>query len=72
MDRDNLVASRPKGFKLPSLTDLEAAVKSAITGCKEMMHTTVTFEDELKKGKETAESGDDAGDDEATEDSPEQ
>ena len=58
VDRDNLVASRPKGFKLPSLTDLEAAVKSAITGCKEMMvHTTVTFEDELKKGKETAESG---------------
>jgi CRISPR-associated protein Csb1 len=73
LDRDNLVASRPKGFKLPSLTDLEAAVKLAITGCKEMMvHTTVTFEDELKKGKETAESGDDAGDDEATDDTSEQ
>jgi hypothetical protein len=37
-----------------------------------MVHTTVTFEDELKKGKETAESGDDAGDDEATDDTSEQ
>jgi hypothetical protein len=32
----------------------------------------VTFEDELKKGKETADSGDDVGEDDATEDSPEQ
>ncbi len=72
IDRDNLVASRPKGFKLPSLTDLEPAVKSAGTSCKEMMvHTTVTFEDELKKGKETADGGD-AGEDDATDDSSEQ
>src|SRR6185437_4008940 len=40
VDRDNLVASRPKGFKLPSFSDLEAAVKSAIEACKELMvHT---------------------------------
>ena len=58
VDRENLIASRPKGYKLPSLTDLDAAVKSAITGCKELMvHTTVTFEDELKKGKDKPESG---------------
>ena len=74
IERDNLVASRPKGFKLPSLTDLEPAVKSAISGCKEMMvHTTVTFEDELKKGRETAESGDDEIDEDgASADSSEQ
>ena len=62
VDRDNLVATRPKGFKLPSLTDLETAVKSAITDCEGMMvHTTVTFEDELKKGKDKPEDSDDAG-----------
>jgi CRISPR-associated protein Csb1 len=61
VDRDNLVASRPKGFKLPSLPDLEEAVKAAIAGCKELMvHTTLTFEDELKKGKETTDTADSA------------
>jgi hypothetical protein len=35
-----------------------------------MVHTTVTFEDELKKGKETAEDGDDEGEKDATDDSP--
>lgn len=68
VDRDNLIASRPKGFKLPALTDLEEAVKSAIEVCKELMvHTTVTFEDELKKGKDKTESGE-AEDAEETED----
>jgi CRISPR-associated protein Csb1 len=72
IDRDALVASRPNGFTLPALADLEAAVTSAVAGCAEMMvHTTVTFEDELKKGKETAESGDDAGEEDATDDSSE-
>lgn len=53
IDLNNLVASRPKDFVLPSLPDLEASVKSAIADCKEMMvHTEVTFEDELKKAKE--------------------
>ena len=70
VDRDNLVALRPEGFRLPSLTDLEKALKSAINDCKELMvHTTVTFEDELKKGKETSDSGDAADDDDATTDS---
>lgn len=72
IDRDNLVADRPKGFKLPSLSDLEAAVKSAINGCKAMMvQTEVTFEDELKKGKETADGGDTADDDDTTDDTNE-
>ncbi len=73
IDRDNLVAERPKGFKLPSLVDLEATVKSAIEGCKGMMvQTEVTFEDELKKGKETADGGDTADEDEPTDDTNDQ
>ena len=70
LDRDNLIASRPAGYKLPSLPALESAVKNAIQDCKSLMvHTTVTFEDELKKGKE---SSDEAGDDDATDDSIEE
>jgi CRISPR-associated protein Csb1 len=70
VDRDNLVATRPKGFRLPSLPDLETAVKSAIADCKEMMiHTTVTFEDEMKTGKETTNGGDDANEEAAADDS---
>ncbi len=73
VDRDNLLASRPKGFRLPSLPVLEAAVKSAIGDCKEMMvHTTVTFEDELKKGKDKANGGEAADEEEATDDSSDQ
>ncbi len=74
VDRDNLIASRPQGFILPSLTDLEAAVKSAIAACKELMvPTTVTFEDELKKGKDEKKKkkgdADDADDDGSDNDS---
>jgi CRISPR-associated protein Csb1 len=73
VDRENLVASRPKGFKLPSLTDLEDAVKLAIADCKEMMvQTKVTFEDELKRSKETAIGEGTADEDDGTDDSPEQ
>lgn len=65
VDRANLEATRPRSFKLPSLADLAAAVKSAITGCKDdngkplMVHTTVTFEDELKKAKDEKKSVED-------------
>jgi hypothetical protein len=53
LDRDNLVAARPAGFKLPSLGELESAVKAAIAECHGLMvHTTVTFEDELNKAKD--------------------
>jgi CRISPR-associated protein Csb1 len=63
VDPENVVASRPKDFKLPSLPDLEAHVKTAIVDCQDsMVQTTVTFEDELKKAKETQGNGDDAGD----------
>lgn len=71
VDRDNLVATRPAGFKLPTLADLEAALKAAIAECKGLMvQTTVTFEDELTKAKdEKKKKGDenDSGDDEESE-----
>ena len=69
VDRHNLVATRPVAFKLPSLADLESALKAAIDECKALMvHTTVTFEDELKKAKDEkkpkGDDADDSGDDE--------
>lgn len=67
IDSKNLVATRPEGFVIPSLTELENALTSAIKACKDLMvHTTVTFEDDLKKAKDKKEedgSGDNAGDD---------
>lgn len=70
IDRENLIAARPAGFKLPLLGDLESAVKAAVTECGELMvNTTVTFEDDLKKAKDEkkkkADDADDDGDDEA-------
>ncbi|MEX1040800.1 MAG: type I-U CRISPR-associated RAMP protein Csb1/Cas7u [Pirellulaceae bacterium] len=63
MNRDDLAAARPEGFKLPDLTSLEDAVKKAIDDCKDLMvHTTVTFEDALKKAKESAGGDDNSGD----------
>lgn len=60
----SLIASRPVGFALPSLVDLESAIPAAIEGCKDenghplMVHSTVTFEGELKKGKDDKRKGD--------------
>ncbi len=82
VDRENLLATRPEGFKLPSLIDLANAVTSAIAECKDaegkplMLHTTVTFEDELKKGKDEKKSKeseqDDEGGDQENEETPDQ
>jgi CRISPR-associated protein Csb1 len=72
VDSDIGMRVRPEGFELPLLKDLEAAVPAAIKSCQaEMEHTTVTFEDDLKRGKDDGkddednsdESGDDADDD---------
>lgn len=53
IDKVNVQAMRPNGFTLPSLIDIATAVKTAIESCKSMMlHTTVNFDDELKKAKE--------------------
>ena len=52
-DSDEIKASRPKEFLLPSLTELEKALPGAIDKCSALMtHETVEFNDELKKGKD--------------------
>lgn len=72
VDRENIVATRPVDWKLPAMTELEAALKVSIEECNElksMVHTTVTFEDEPKKAKDKKEgAGDDDGDAEPSED----
>lgn len=76
LNKDNLIATRPAEFKLPSLPDLETAVTAAITECKDLMvHTTVTFEDDLKTAKDQkkptgddSEFADDEEDDTASDD----
>ncbi|MBA3638082.1 MAG: type I-U CRISPR-associated protein Cas7 [Acidobacteria bacterium] len=46
-------AARPDGFILPALRDLEAALPAAISACQsQMAHTTVSYDDVLKKGKD--------------------
>ena len=68
VDRDNIVATRPDKWKLPALTELETAIKDSLKKCsKSMVHTTVTFEDELKKAKDKKD-GADNGDAESSED----
>lgn len=59
VDSNNLVATRPEDFVIPSLTELENALTSAIKACKDLMvHTVVTFEDELKKAKDSKKDND--------------
>lgn len=72
IDRDNIVALRPSGYMLPKLADLEEALKTAIHDAKDhMFHSTVTFEDELKKGKDKT-SDNAPGDDPESDDTPEE
>lgn len=60
VDRVNLIASRPEGFKVPSFAGLEEAVKIAIANCSDLMcHTTCPFEDELKPAKDKSKDDDD-------------
>jgi len=70
VDRENIIAMRPDKWKLPALVDLESALKATIEKCQEsMVHTTVTFEDELKKGKDKKDAAStDNGDTEPSED----
>lgn len=70
VDREKVVAYRPNGFELPPVTDLEVAVKTAIQKCSgAMTHTTVKFEDELKKAKDAAKSTNDDDSDDAEDES---
>jgi len=59
----DITATRPAGFALPELSALEDAIKKALTNeVKQLMvHTTVAFEDELKKGKDKPDTGESNG-----------
>lgn len=76
IDRENIVALRPINYKLPMLSELEESLKIAIHEAKgRMIHSIVTFEDELKKGKDKSEGDDsnnDSENDGTTEESSEQ
>jgi CRISPR-associated protein Csb1 len=53
---DKIVATRPGGFELPALGELEEELKASIAANKDALkQTKVSFEDELKKGKEKKE-----------------
>lgn len=68
LDPSNDIQYRYPGFTLPPLSLLESAVRASIESNQaRMTHTTVSFEDELRKGKDTA-STDDSDDDDADSD----
>lgn len=70
INSEKIIASRPAGFALPSLTDLESALKKSIQSCQDLMtHTTATFEGELKKGKDdtSGDGGEESDSEEASE-----
>jgi CRISPR-associated protein Csb1 len=49
----NITATQPDGFALPAMSELKGDLQTAIAACKaKMVVTEVTFNDELKKGKE--------------------
>ena len=53
----------PEEWVLPPLEELERDLKSAIAECRDRMTvTSMTFEDELKKGKSDDQTGTDDGD----------
>lgn len=64
VDHQAIEATRPIGFVLPSLADIEAALPGAIKACKgQMTHTTVAFEDDLKSSKDKGGTPNDSSDD---------
>lgn len=55
-------ATQPAGFVLPSIDDLTTDLKAAIATCKDKMTVAeVTFNDDIKKGKEEDSASVDAG-----------
>ena len=54
LDRSHISAVRPSGFALPSLSQLETAVKLSITACSGLMTaSTANYNDPLAKGKDS-------------------
>ena len=63
---DAVNASSPQGFALPALAELVAELTSAIKSCAGKMKVTeVTFDDELKKGKDDKEAEADDNEDQS-------
>jgi CRISPR-associated protein Csb1 len=59
VDANPIVATAPKDFQLPALTDLTTNLKDAIKTCKDkMVVTELEFKQEIQKGKEEDETGD--------------
>lgn len=70
IDSSNVTATRPSGYALPDLVDLEQDLPPAIEACRNsMVHTTVAFEGVLKKGKDDRSEG--GGEDEVETDGDE-
>jgi CRISPR-associated protein Csb1 len=59
---DTVSASTPSGFVLPKIDLLLADLKSVIAACTTMKVEVVSYNDELKKGKETKTGAEDASD----------
>jgi CRISPR-associated protein Csb1 len=72
VEREAIVATRPEGFALPTLEEMETPLASFISECKDLMtHQTVAFEGALKKGKEDADAEGTPGDDDESGTDPE-
>jgi CRISPR-associated protein Csb1 len=64
VDRASIVATRPTGFQLPTLADIEGELPTTIAECKDAMTpTTFAFEDELRTGKDAKKDTGSDGDD---------
>ncbi len=62
VEEATIEATLPRGWLLPKLDDLKEGLKSAIPDCKgQMVVEEVTFEDELKKGKDSHDAVSDEG-----------
>ena len=60
---EEIKATMPRGWPLPTIKDLKDGVKTALAECKDkMVVTCVKFEDELKKGKDQDGAGSDDAD----------
>ena len=62
---EEIQATRPQGWLLPGIDELQKAIRMAIPKCKKQMKVTeVAFNDELKKGKTQGDSGSEASNEE--------
>ncbi len=65
IDRSSITAVRPTGFQLPLLSELEAALKSSLSACSDLMvASTASYNDVLAKGKDADKAAGGTGDDE--------